>query len=265
MPDLAFTRLAGDENSAHLLVVGPSLGTGVAGLWQSTAQAIPDGWEVVGWDIPGHGASAPTTAAYSIDDLADSVRNRAAQLAAGRPAGYAGVSLGGAVGFTLALDPGPFAGIATIAAGPVFGTPDAWRERAAFVRDAGTSSMVEGSAGRWFAPGFLERDGATGNALLLALREVDDESYALACEALAQYDVRDRLGNVAVPLLVVAGEHDVVISPDIAREAAQAASHAGRDGARSAVLDGVAHLPPAEDPGATADLLVSFLGTEGDR
>ena len=44
-----------------------------------------------------------------------------------------------------------------------------------------TAAMVEGSAARWFAPGFLVRDPATGSALLVALQHVDDESYALAC------------------------------------------------------------------------------------
>ena len=264
MPELTFTRLAGDERSARLLIVGPSLGTGVADLWQSTATALGDGWEVVGWDLPGHGSSAPATSPYTVAGLADAVRARAAELAGDRPVSYSGVSLGGGVGFTLALDPGPIGHIATIAAAPVFGTAEAWRERADFVRDAGTASMVEGSAGRWFAPGFLERDGATGSALLHALRDVDDESYALACEALAQYYVRPRLAEIKTPLLVVAGEHDVVIAPNVAEDAARQAPHAGAGGARSAVLTGVAHLPPIEDPEQTASLLHSFLAAEGN-
>jgi len=250
--DLTLSRLAGDQDSPTLLVVGPSLGTDVSLLWTRAAGCLRD-VEVVGWDLPGHGRSAPTTS-YAIADLADAVRARTADLAHGRPATYAGVSLGGAVGFVLATRPGPFGAVTTLASAPRLGEPAGWHERAAVVRASGTAAMVEASAGRWFAPGFLDHDPATGAVHLEALREVDDESYALACEALAGFDERATLSTVAVPLFVVAGEHDPVVTPDQARAAAAAVP-----GARFEVLPGVAHLPPAEAPGATADLLTTQL------
>lgn len=245
MPDLAltFTQLAGDESADLLLVVGPSLGTGVADLWQRCAALLPTTWQVVGWDLPGHGAGLPVTRGFTIDQLAGAVRDQAIALSAGRPAAYAGVSIGGAVGFTLAVDPGPFGTVVTLASAPKIGTSEGWRERAAYVRKAGTAAMVEGSATRWFAPGFLERDPATASGVLLALQHVDDESYALACEAMAGYDVRDRIASAKVAPLVAGGAHDVVVTPDQV----------------DIVLAGVAHLPPAEDPAATADLVITLL------
>ena len=260
MAELTYTRLAGDADAPMLLVVGPSLGTDVATLWAGTARRLGPGVEVVGWDLPGHGRSPAATGPFTVADLADAVRTRAAELAAGRPAAYAGVSVGGAVGFLLAADPGPVGRVATLASAPRLGEPAAWHERADLVRRAGTSAVVEGSAQRWFAPGFLERDPATGNTLLLRLREVDDASYAFTCEALAGYDARPLLPRVALPLLVVAGEHDPVVPPDLA-----AAAAAGVAGARLAVLPGVAHLPPAEDPGAVAALLSTHLFDETEE
>ena len=257
MADLVLTRLAGDTGSPRLLLLGPSLGTDVETLWGSAVRRLGDGVEVVGWDLPGHGRSPAATASFSVADLADVVRARAEELAAGRPTSYAGVSVGGAVGFLLAADPGPVGRVATLASAPRLGEPTSWAERAERVRRAGTSAIVEGSAGRWFAPGFLERDPATGNGLLLRLREVDDESYALTCEALAAYDARPLLDTVALPLLVVAGEHDPVVPPDVAAAAADAVP-----GAMLAVMDGVAHLPPAEAPEATTALLVPHLFEE---
>ncbi|MDQ6524566.1 alpha/beta hydrolase [Nocardioides sp. LHD-245] len=246
MAELTLTRLSGGTEAGGVLVVGPSLGTGVADLWRRCAALLPPSWQVVGWDLPGHGAAAPTTTAFTVDDLAAAVRERAGATAAGRPLAYAGVSLGGAVGFTIAADPGPFGAVVTLASAPRIGTPKGWHERAAYVRRAGTAALVEGSAARWFAPGFLDRDPATGSGLLLALRDVDDESYALACEALAGYDVRDRIAvrdATGVPLLVAGGAADVVVTADQV----------------DVVLPGVAHLPPAEDPAATADLITRFL------
>ena len=254
MADLVLTRLAGTGEEPALLLLGPSLGTDVATLWGQAVRRLGGGVEVVGWDLPGHGRSPAAAGAFTVADLADVVRARAAELAAGRPTTYAGVSVGGAVGFLLAADPGPVRRVATLASAPRLGEPSGWAERAERVRRAGTSAIVEGSASRWFAPGFLERDPATGNELLLRLREVDDESYALTCEALAGYDARPLLGSVALPLTVVAGEHDPVVPPDVAAAAAQAVT-----GARLEVMTGVAHLPPAEAPDATAALLTTHL------
>lgn len=240
-PDIALSQLRGTDSDEGLLIVGPSLGTAVADLWSRCASYLPSGWQVVGWDLPGHGHSPAAVAAFTVDELAAVLRARLADLAADRAVAYAGVSLGGAVGFALAADPGPFDSVITMASARRIGSPDSWHERAALVRQAGTSAMVEGSASRWFAPGFLDRDPDTAGALLMALREVDDESYALACEALATYDVQDRVATV--PLLVVGGALDVVVPPsqvDIA-------------------IHGVAHLPPAEAPAATAELITNSL------
>src|SRR5690606_33997701 len=197
-PDLALTRLAGDESCPRLLVVGPSLGTSVEVLWEKAALRLAHEFEVVGWDLPGHGRSKPAAGPFTVGELAAVVRRMAAGVANGRPAAYAGVSLGGAVGLELALDPGRFMAVASIASAAKIGQPASWHERAELVRRAGTPVMVASSAERWFAAGFLERDPATGNRLLLSLSDADKESYALACEALAGFDVRDRLADVRV-------------------------------------------------------------------
>ena len=116
--------------------------------------------------------------------------------------------------------------------------------------------MVPGSAERWFAPGFTDREPAVADALLTSLSETDRESYALACEALASFDIRGRVGNTRVPLLVAAGQHDGVVPPEQARSGVPGAF---------AVIPGCGHLPPAEDPATVADLLTSFFrSAKGD-
>lgn len=254
MPELTFTRLAGDPEAAELLVVGPSLGTDVTPLWGAAAGILSGDRHVVGWDLPGHGLGAPTTEPFSVRDLAEVVLERTTEFAGERPTAYAGVSLGGAVGLEIALRPGPFRAVSVIASAPKFGDPAAWHERAELVRRAGTPAMVASSTRRWFATGFLERDPGTANRLLIGLSDTDRESYARACEALAGFDLCDRLGEIDLPLLVVAGQHDIVVPPDLARKTAAAVP-----GALAEVLPGVAHLPTAEDPRAIADVLTGFL------
>src|SRR5687768_5682679 len=99
--ELEFSQLAGDETSPRLLLVGPSLGTAVSPLWRECATLLTD-VQVLGWDLPGHGRSRPASGGFLVEDLAAAVRSRASEIAADRPVAYAGVSLGGAVGFALA-------------------------------------------------------------------------------------------------------------------------------------------------------------------
>ena len=72
-PMLAATRLAGTAAERVLLVVGPSLGTAVGTLWGPCAAQLA-GFEVVGWDLPGHGLTRPAAEGFTVKDLAASVR-----------------------------------------------------------------------------------------------------------------------------------------------------------------------------------------------
>ena len=253
---LALTQLRGPEGAAGLLVVGPSLGTAVAPLWAACAEALPVDLAVLGWDLPGHGASAPFDEPFTVQDLAEAVVEATESVRAGSqgPVLYAGVSLGGAVGLAIGIEhPRAFDGIVSIASGAKIGEEAGWYERADLVRRAGTPVMVDGSAKRWFAPGSIERDPTTATALLASLQDADRFSYARCCEALAQFDVRADLRRVAVPVLALAGEHDEAAPVDLSELVS-----AGTGGILR-VMTGAAHLPPAEQPVDTAHEIVGFL------
>ena len=91
-------------------------------------------------------------------------------------------------------------------------------------------------------------------SLLQTLSDADDESYSLACEALAEFDRRPDLDRVAVPFLLGPGEHDGVVPPARAQQDADAIA-----GSRLRVFAGCGHLPPAESPGAVAQALTELL------
>ncbi len=259
-----------------LLVVGPSLGTSVEALWRPAVGFLRERFHVVGWDLPGHGAGAPETEAFSVADLAQGVRRLTAAVRqdAGLtgPAYYAGVSIGGAVALQLAVDPeadhSPETGgdaqtggdgrtiekVVALCSAAKIGDPQAWRERAEFVERAGTPSMVEGSAKRWFAPGFIEAQPGIAAGLLHSLQNTDRHSYARCCEALAEFDLREQLREAAVPVLAVAGVEDAVCPPEQAELIAQTVPQG-----RHAVLADVGHLAPAEAPEQTAELIKEFI------
>lgn len=260
VPEIVLTGPDGPEG-APLLVLGPSLGTSTI-LWETTAPLLRTRYRVTAWDLPGHGESPAPEASFSVDDLADAVAAGVRALGAARIR-YAGVSLGGATGLALALrHPDLVEAAAIVASGAMLGEPEAWAERAAQVRAQSTSSLIVSSAERWFAPGSIEREPDLSGRLLHALQNADDEGYALCCEALAGYDVRSRLSGIRMPIRALWGRYDRV-----APEAKAVEIAAGVVNGRSAVIEDAAHLPPAEQPAATASALFDFFDSlpEGHR
>lgn len=241
-----------------LLVVGPSLGTSVSGLWGHVATLLADRHDVVGWDLPGHGGSAPTSEPFTVGELAAGVLAAVDVIQSERGESesrfsYAGDSVGGATGLQLALDaPHRMAAVAVVCSGAKIGDPSMWADRAETVRRSGTAVLVSGTAQRWFAPGFLDREPDAGARLLQDLRAADAEAYALVCEALAGFDVRARLPEITTPVLVVSGALDVAAPAEGGRFVAEGV----RDG-RYVELEGVAHQAPVEAPQRTADLLAA--------
>ncbi|WP_309106403.1 alpha/beta fold hydrolase [Arthrobacter sp.] len=243
-----------------LLVVGPSLGTSSAVLWGQTAALLGDNCDVVAWDLPGHGVSPSAKGTFDVGELADAVVGLVDSIAPGATFHYAGVSLGGATGLQLGIKHGErLASLCVQCTGAKIGTAEGWLERAETVRNQGTPVMIQGSAQRWFAPGFMDREPEVSSRLLHSLRDADRFSYAFCCEALATFDVREELGSIRVPTLAVAGVEDGVAPPSFAEDVV-AGIRAGGGSARAIALDGVAHLAPAEAPARVAELLEDFMG-----
>ena len=229
------------------LVLGPSIGTSADTCWGACAALLRDDFDVVAWELPGHGTDrGPVPDGLTIEDLAARVL---AQVDG--PFLYAGDSVGALVGLQLLLDaPDRVLGAVLCCTGAKIGDDAGWRERIAQVRASGTASLVSGSVQRWFAPGFAEREPDRVSALMHALRDTSDEGYVAVCGALAAYDVRGRLGEIAAPVVAVAGDADQVCSPDMLREIAE-----GVQQGRLVVLDDVGHQAPAEAPEEVAMII----------
>ncbi|MCU7727573.1 4-carboxymuconolactone decarboxylase [Actinoplanes sp. KI2] len=240
-----------DAPGRPLLVLGPSLGTSVEALWSRCVARLDGDHHVVGWDLPGHGRSAPAHAGFGVPGLGRSVLELVDRIRPGAAFRYAGDSIGGAVGLQLLLDaPDRVEAAVVLCTGAKIGEATGWRQRAETVRADGVQAVLAGSVQRWFAPGFAEREPDIAEELLAALRAADPESYALVCEALATFDVRDRLPEITAPVLAVAGAADQPTPPDGLALIAE-----GVRNGRLVVLDGVAHLAPAESPAEVAGLI----------
>jgi 3-oxoadipate enol-lactonase/4-carboxymuconolactone decarboxylase len=246
-------RIEGPQD-APVLVLGPALGT----TWHMWDRQIPEltaHWRVIRFDLPGHGG-APAEPAPSIGELADRLLATLDGLGVER-FGYAGCSIGGAIGLDLALrSPCRVASLVLVSAAARFDTPDGRRQRGVVVRSGGLAQIAQTTPERWFTPVFRTAQASIVEWGVQMVRTTDAECYIAACEALATHDVRAELAEVAVPTLVVAGAEDQATPPAEAR-----ALVAGIPDARLAVVPGAAHLVPVEQPRAFTDLVVRHFST----
>jgi 3-oxoadipate enol-lactonase/4-carboxymuconolactone decarboxylase len=255
-PRLSGTDFGGPPG-APLLLLGTSLGTSANTLWVRAARLLAGRFRVIGWDLPGHGGS-PAAEPFTMAELAAGVLALADDISPGAVFHYAGDSVGGCVGLQLMLDASHRVAAATLlCTGAQIGDPEQWRTRADTARASGTAALVEASAGRWFGPGFADREPQTSSALLNALRDTDAESYAHICELLADFDVTARLAEISTPVLCIAGSDDIPTPPESLRRIAASV----KDG-RMMVLDGIGHLAPAEAPDRVADLVGGHRGAD---
>jgi 3-oxoadipate enol-lactonase/4-carboxymuconolactone decarboxylase len=241
--------------SAPPLLLGPSLGTSYA-LWDKVAPELSATHRVIRWDLPGHGGSAADLigAGATVGDLAELVLALADALGVERFA-YAGVSLGGAVGLHLAVHhPERLSSLAVICSSAHFNGAKPWQERAALVRREGLAGLAETADTRWFTPGF------TVPELVRDHREADPEAYAACCDALAAFDLRDRLAAIRVPTLLIAGRDDPATPPSHLRDIADAVPDAALT-----EIPGASHLAPAERPEAVLTALRSHFDGDARR
>lgn len=246
-------RVDGPED-APTLILGPSLGT-TWHMWDRQTPELAKHWRVLRFDLPGHGG-APAHPATGVPELADRLLATLDGLGVQR-FGYAGCSIGGAIGAELALRrPDRVASLALVASSPRFGTADEFRQRGVIVRTNGLDPMARSAPERWFTAGFAAAQPAIVEWAVQMVRTTDPGCYIAACEALAAFDVRAELGRIGVPTLVLVGAEDKVTGPAEARTLV-----AGIPDARLALVPGASHLAPVEQPAAVTDLLVRHFST----
>ncbi|MEU2763879.1 MULTISPECIES: alpha/beta fold hydrolase [unclassified Streptomyces] len=239
---------------APWLVLGPSLGT-TWHMWDRQIPELSQHWRVFRYDLPGHGG-APAHAAASVAELGDRLLATLDGLGIQR-FGYAGCSIGGAIGADLALrHPHRVASLALVASSPRFGTADEFRQRGVIVRTNGLEPMARSAPERWFTPGFAAAQPAIVEWAVQMVRTTDPDCYIAACEALAAFDIRGALDRIGVPTLVLVGADDQVTGPAEARTLV-----AGIPDARLALVPGASHLAPVEQPAAVSDLLLTHFST----
>ncbi len=129
-------------------------------------------------------------------------------------------------------------------------------------RSGDAASFVRATLPWLVAPAFYEQGAAQIQGMIrFAERNEwpqDADAFARQAFAASTHEVRDRLGEIKVPTLVLNGEFDLVNPIVISRELADRIASS-----RFQVLTGVGHLPHVENVGTFLEALEGFLDTLG--
>ena len=232
--------------------------------WMGVAPTLARiGWNVAAVDLPGYGLS-PTLNPYSLAGMAAQVLALLDHLDAPR-ALLVGHSMGGMLAQEIqALAPERVAGLVLANTSPAFGrTEGDWQQD--FLRqrfaplDAGLG--MSGLAAQ-LVPSMLGPGAApeAAQAALALMARVPEATYRAALAALVAFDRRASLPSIAVPTLVITGEHDTAAPPAVSQRLAQKIPRAALS-----ILPGAGHLAPIEQPAAFARALDVFLTTMAPR
>ncbi len=245
--------VAGPED-APVVVLSNSLGaTRAMGDPQLPARA--ERYRVVSYDTRGHGASPAPAGPYTLDDLVDDVLALLDRVGAER-AHVIGLSLGGMTALRLAArEPHRVHRLAVLCSSAKT-EPQGFLDRAAAARADGTASFAPTVVSRWLTPAHAAEHPDLVARLEAMIAGCDDEGYAACAEVVGGVDLREDLGLISAPTLVVSGAEDLALPP-----AHQQALADGIAGAELLTVSPGAHLANLErTPEITQALLAHLDG-----
>jgi 3-oxoadipate enol-lactonase len=253
--ELASVRLhyeLSGSGSHPTLVLSNSLGSNLS-MWDPQMPLLTSHFRVLRYDTRGHGRSSIPAGPYSIDQLARDVLALLDQLRFDR-VHFCGLSMGGSTGMWLGInEPGRLHKLVLCNTAAKIGTPEIWNPRMEAVRTGGLQAISPGVLSRWLSESFRVKNPDVASRVLNMLEGTNTEGYLANCAAIRDFDVRESVGAINVPTLVIAGTHDVSTT---AADGRFLAEHI--PGGRYVELD-AAHLSNLEQDALFTSAVADFL------
>lgn len=223
--------------------------------WEAQREPFAQGYRVISFDMRGHGASDKPAGHYSIAQFAADAAGLLRALGIDT-AHVVGISLGGAVAFQLALDHPELVKTLTIVNSGPDATVRTFKEKLAVwmrryvVRRKGMAKLAS-LIGPHLFPRPEHR--AVRERFIERTARNDPLAYLQAFDALIGWNVAERVGAIACPVLAIAADQDY--TPLSMKEAYVARI----PGARLAVVADARHALPMEKPEQFNTVLKNFL------
>lgn len=202
-----YYRIEG-ARGAPVLMLSHSLGLD-HGMWAPQIADFLPHFQLVLYDIRGHGASDAPAGDYTIEGLGQDALAIANAAGADRFA-FCGLSLGGMIGHWLAVHaPERLTHLVLANTSPRLSDPAAMETRRRAVLDGGMTAVFETVMGRFFAPAVREAGGPAVDWAARTILATDPAGYAGCCAAIRDMDHVAELRTIAAPTLVISGDLDV--------------------------------------------------------
>jgi 3-oxoadipate enol-lactonase / 4-carboxymuconolactone decarboxylase len=224
------------------------------GMWDAQAADLIPYFRVIRYDSRGHGASSVAPGDYTIPDLGKDVLTLADTLGVSTFA-FCGLSLGGMIGQWLAAHaPDRLTHLVLANTTARLSDPSAMETRRKAVLAGGMAAIADTVMARFFSPPVLAANAPLVASTRRTLLATDPVGYAGCCAAIRDMDQRTLLRTIAVPTLVICGDHDVAMPWDDHSSPLAAAISSAR-----AVRLPAAHLSNLERPRSFLSALFEFL------
>ncbi|MCC6230022.1 MAG: alpha/beta fold hydrolase [Phycisphaerales bacterium] len=224
-------------------------------MWRPITPLIDRNWRVVAPDLPALGESSARPQS-SIAGITDAVFATLDAIGIREKVVLAGLSMGGIVCFEAwRRYADRIAALLLIDTRPNAETPEGRTARSTVAENVerdGPQIVADSMRGRLFAlstPILLQEE------WFARIASQPRAGTAACARALGdRADSWPTLASITVPTLIIVGDQDVITPPDLSRK-----MHASIIGSRLTIIKEAGHMPPVEQPRATADAINSFL------
>ena len=225
-------------------------------LWDDQVALLKDRFRILRYDNRGHGKSDAPPGPYSFDDLMVDALTLLDHFDINQTH-WVGLSIGGMLGYGMAQNHGE----RLLSLTACDSRPDAPPDYAAYfqyridtARAEGMEGVVEPTITRWFTPETCAANPPSLDKVRAMLRSTSPIGHEGCCEALKRLAFGARLGNIAVPTLIIGGAQDKGAPPDILAQAT-----AQIPNCRHVVIEAAGHISNIENPDAVNAALSGFL------
>jgi 3-oxoadipate enol-lactonase len=225
-------------------------------MWDGQVAELKDRFQILLYDTRGHGGSEAPKGPYTLDMLAEDLKQLLDSLKIKRT-NYVGLSMGGMIGQTLVLkEPDLFERVVLADTGHTQ-TPETlkqWDERIKTAETKGMQPLVEGTLQRWFTEPFRKSKPDVVKKIADLIQGTPVPGYVGCCQAIAKLNTTARLKDIKRPVLAIAGEQDA---------AAPGTRYIGENvpGAKLVMIPQAAHIANIEQAAAFNRALREFLSS----
>ncbi|WP_292009080.1 3-oxoadipate enol-lactonase [Chryseobacterium sp.] len=199
------------------IIFSNSLGTDYS-MWNKVVDIIKSDFNIILHDTRGHGKSTNSQKELTIEELGEDIIELLHTLKIEGKITFCGLSMGGLIGQYLGINHSHiFDKIILANTASKIGSTDSWNTRIETVMANGLSSILTGTAERWFTPNFQANHADEVNAILEKFAANDLAGYCASCAAVRDGDYRYQIDKINIPVLVITGSEDLVTTVDDGR------------------------------------------------